>query len=281
MNPLVRAAAQDERVLLPDTTAGQIKACILKCFPEVKSLRICVPDVDAAVISEVGMHAAISGQEEVVEVRIVHVVVHDLAGGLLHVHVIRRVRKNQVCLLSVHESSVYFLAGGVSADHSVRTKAPQITQLREHRVLQLPFHIEVIFLHVLRVHLIKERLDFWRIKAGLPQVKVRLLDVFQKIRQQVLIPGAGDLVERNVERLFAGLVNIHHRTGHLGKAQVHRHSESLVAADDCHVSIHDQRISKAELLDRSLDLLVLLVARFQFLPGVILSRFQNGDRQHL
>ena len=75
------------------------------------------------------MHAAVSREEEVIEILVGHVVVHDLACGLFDVHVIRRIGQDQVCLLPVHEPGVNFLAGGVPADHPVRAEQPQVSEL--------------------------------------------------------------------------------------------------------------------------------------------------------
>ena len=105
--------------------------------------------------------------------------------------------------------------------------------------------------------------------------------ILEQIGQQVFIPRAGDLVQRDVERLFTGLINIYHGTGHLGEAQVDRHSQALMATNDRHVGIHDQRIGKAKLLDRRLDLFILLVAGLELFAGIVFCRFQYGDRQHL
>ena len=129
--------------------------------------------------------------------------------------------------------------------------------------------------------LVEQRLDLRWIKAGEAEVKITVLNVLQEVGQQVFIPRAGDLVESDVERLFAGLVYIHHGTGYLGEAQVDCHSQALMPADDRHVGIHDQRIGEAKLLNRRLDLLILLVAGLELFAGIVFSRFQYGDRQHL
>lgn len=53
-----------------------------------------MPYIDAAVIGKTVIHTLVSGKQEVVEIAVAHVVVHDLAGGLLNVHIVRRIRQD-------------------------------------------------------------------------------------------------------------------------------------------------------------------------------------------
>ena len=75
---------------------------------------------------------------------------------------------------------------------------PEVTLFGEAWLLQLGFHIEVIFLDLFAVDLVEQRLDLRRLKAGLAKVEVGILDVLQKISQQGIIPRTCDLVECNV-----------------------------------------------------------------------------------
>ena len=59
VNPLIGAASQYQAVLFPDAASGEIEARVLERLPEVQSLRIRVPDIDAAVVRQVGVHTAI------------------------------------------------------------------------------------------------------------------------------------------------------------------------------------------------------------------------------
>ena len=129
--------------------------------------------------------------------------------------------------------------------------------------------------------LVEQGLDLRRIEAGEAQVKIGILNILEQIGQQVFIPRTGDFIESDVERLFTGLIDIHHGAGDLGEAEVDRYGQTLVPADDRHVGIHDQRIGKAKLLDRRLDLFILLVAGLELFAGIVFCRFQYGDRQHL
>lgn len=72
VNPLIRAPAQHQRILFPDAATGEIEACVPEGLTEVQPFSICVPDIDAAVIGKVGVHAAVGREEEVVEILVGH-----------------------------------------------------------------------------------------------------------------------------------------------------------------------------------------------------------------
>ena len=94
MLPLVRTASQHQCVLLPDTAPGQVEARILERLSEVQALGVRMEDVDGTVIRKVRIHLLKSGEQEAVELRIAHVVVHDLSGSFLNVHVVRGIGKH-------------------------------------------------------------------------------------------------------------------------------------------------------------------------------------------
>ena len=238
-------------------------------------------DIDGAIVRQMVMHLFECRQQKLVEFRIAHVVVQDLASGFFHVHIVRRVRKHKVGFHAIHQSVIAFCFGGIPAQNDVLSQMPEVALFGKARLLQFRFHIEVIFLDFLTVDLVEQRLDLRGIKAGLAKVEVRILDVLQKISQQGIIPCTRDLIERNVQGFFPGLVDVHHRTRHFGIAQLHRYGQSLVAADDCHIGIDHQRICEPELRDGVLDLLVLFVPRLQLFPGIVCGRLKYGHRQHL
>ena len=238
-------------------------------------------DVDGTVVCKMAVHLLESCQKELVEFRIAHVVIHDLTGSLFHIHVIRGIGKDQICLGSVHQGVVAFCFGGITAQNDVLSQMPKVTLFGEAWLLQLGFHIEVIFLDLFAVDFVEQRLNLRRLKAGLTKVEVGILDVLQKISQQRIIPCTRNLIERNVQGFLPGLVDVHHRTRHFGVAQLHRYGQSLVAADDCHIGIDHQRICEPELRDGVLDLLVLFIPRLQLLPGIVCGRLEYGHRQHL
>ena len=219
-------------------------------------------------------------QQELVEFRVAHVVVHDLAGRFFHVYIVRGIGKHKISLHAIHQGIVALSFRGVTAQNTVPAQHPKVTCLREGRLLQLRFHIEVIFLDVLVVDLVEQRLDLRRLKARLAQVEVGVFDILQQVSQQGIIPRTGDFVECDVQGFLSGLVDVHHRTRHFGIAQCHRNGQALMTADDRHIGIDHQRISKTELLNGVLDLLVLLVPRLQLLPGIVCGWLEYGHRQH-
>ena len=93
---------------------------------------------------------------------------------------------------------------------------PEVALFGEARLLQLRFHIEIIFLYLFAVDLVEQRLDLRRFKPGLSKIEVGILDVLQKISQQGIIPCTRDLVECDVQGLLPGLVDVHHRARHFG-----------------------------------------------------------------
>ena len=279
--PLVRTTAQHQRILLPDTAPGQVEPGILECLSKVQPFRICMEDVDGTVVCKMVVHLLERCQKELVEFRIAHVVIHDLTGSLFHIHVIRGIGKDQICLGSVHQGVVAFCFGRITAQNDMLSQMPEVTLFGEAWLLQLGFHIEVIFLDLFAVDLVEQSLNLRRVKTRLSEIEIGILDVLQKIRQQRIIPCTRNLVECDVQSFFSGLVDVHHRTRHFCVSQFHCNSQSLMAADDRHVCIDHQRICEAELRDGVLDFLVLFIPRLQLFPGIVCSRLEYGHRQHL
>ena len=238
-------------------------------------------NIDGAVIRQMPVHLLERCQQELVEFRIAHVVVQDLASRFFHIHVIRGIGKYQICLGAVHQGIVAFWLGGIAAQNDVLTQMPEVALFGEARLLQLRFHIEIIFLDLFAVDLVEQRLDLRRFKTGLSKIEVGILNVLQKISQQGIIPGTRDLVECDVQGLLPGLVDVHHRARHFGVAQLHRYGQSLVTTDNRHVGIDHQRICEAELRNGVLNFLVLFIPRLQLFPGIVCSRLEYGHRQHL
>ena len=78
-----------------------------------------MPHINAAVVGKVGVHAAVGRKQEIVELIVLEIIIHDLPGGLFHIYSIRRIGQDQICLLPVHQAGVDFLAGTVAADDAV------------------------------------------------------------------------------------------------------------------------------------------------------------------
>ena len=156
------------------------------------------------------MHLLERCQKELVEFRVTHVVIHDLTGRFFHIHVVRGIGKDQICLGSVHQGVVAFCFGRITAQNDMLSQMPEVILFGEARLLQLGFHIEVIFLDFFAVDLVEQRLNLRRVKACLAEVEVGIFDVLQKISQQGVIPCTRDLVECDVQSFFSGLVDLPH-----------------------------------------------------------------------
>lgn len=148
------------------------------------------------------------------------------------------------------------------------SQMPEVTLFGEAWLLQLRFHIEVIFLDLFAVDFVEQRLDLRRLEAGLAKIEVGIFNVFQQVSQQGIIPCTCDLVECNVQGFLSCLVDVHYSTRHFDITQLHRYGQSLVTADDCHIGIDHQRICEPELRDGVLDLLVLFIPRLQLFRGL-------------
>ena len=94
-------------------------------------------DIDGAIVRQMVMHLFECRQQELVEFRIAHVVVQDLASGFFHVYIVRRVRKHKVGFHAVHQGIVAFRLGRIAAQNSVFAQHPDVTLFGEARLLQL------------------------------------------------------------------------------------------------------------------------------------------------
>ena len=171
-------------------------------------------DIDGTIVCQMTVHLLECCQKELVEFLVTHVVIHDLTGRFFHIHIVRRIGKNQICLGTFHQGIVAFCLSGIAAQNNVLSQMPEVALFGEARLLQLGFHIEVIFLDLFAVDLVEQRLDLRRFKACLAEVEVGIFDVLEQVSQQGIIPCTRDLVECNVQGFFSGLVDVHHRTRH-------------------------------------------------------------------
>ena len=107
------------------------------------------------------------------------IIVLDFTCRLLYINTIRGIRKNEVCLLTVHKTGIHFLASAVSTNDSVLPYQPQISFFGENRLLKFGIDIEVVFLDFLAVQLIEKLVDLRRLKARLAEVEVAVTDILQ------------------------------------------------------------------------------------------------------
>lgn len=107
--PLVRTTAQHQRILLPDTAPGQVEPGILECLSKVQPLSVSVEDIDGTIVCQMTVHLLERCQKELVEFRVTHIVVQNLASRFFHIHVVRGIGKDQICLGSVHQGSCPYI----------------------------------------------------------------------------------------------------------------------------------------------------------------------------
>ena len=132
---------------------------------------------------------------------------------------------------------------------------PGVARLRYRAARVLDFllfrpGVEIIFLGLMGEKAIQKGVHLIGIKAGKGYVEGLGVEVGHDGGQLVLVPIALDFVERDVERLFPGEVEIDHDAINLGLAQIHKHLEALVAADHvAGLAVPDHRLHIAEFID--------------------------------
>ena len=278
--PLVRAAAQDQGVLLPDAATGQVETCVLEGLAEVQPLRIGMEHINGCIPFHVLLHVDEGAEQELIKFIIRHIVVLDFPGRFFHIYIVRRIRQHQIGFLAVHQPCVGFRQRGIAADDTVFPQEPDIPCLGHSRLFQFSVHIEVIFFHLLVVDFRKELLHFRRLKACQIYIEIDALQIDDEVGQELFVPGAGDFIERDIKGLDLVFVfNMDDHALHFFIAQFFQHSQALMPADDGHIIVDDNGFHIAELLDGVLDLLIFLVTGLQLLPGVICRRLQLADGQ--
>ena len=82
---------------------------------------------------------------------------------------------------------------------------------------------------------IKKLFDLRWFKTRNADIEIRILKVFDKVSQEFLVPFARNFIERYIECLLLGLVDIDHDTFHFRVSEVCKDRGSLVSADNGHV----------------------------------------------
>ena len=118
------------------------------------------------------LHVYKCSKQELIEILIRHVVVFDLAGRLLDIYIVWRIRQDKICLLSIHQLIVSLRQNGITADDTVLSKQPYIPSLCHGRFCKLRFHIKVILRDLLIMHGIKKLFDLRRFKACDADIKI-------------------------------------------------------------------------------------------------------------
>ena len=160
------------------------------------------------------------------------------------------------------------------------TKEPDISGLGHRRLLQLSIHIEIVLFDFLVVYLGKELLDFWGFKTSEVRIEIRRLQIHDKVSQKLFVPSTRNFIEGDIQSLDLVLIlDVNHHTLDFGIAQILENGQTLVTADDRHIIIDDNRLHIAKLLDGVLNLLIFLIAGFEFLAGIVSCRTERIHRQ--
>jgi len=278
--PLVRGASQHQRLLLPDTAAGEVEPGGVKRFSKIQPLGVGVEHIDGGIVCHNLFHIGKGIEEEVEKLLRCHVVVFDFPGAALVVHIVGRVGDDEVCFAAVHESGVGFPLGTVAADEPVPSQCPDIAGLREGRFLQLGIHIEIILFSINAI--VKQLRQFLFVKAGEERVKVRRLQRLDLHTQKLFVPACvhRHAVVGNDVGLLLGFGEVVGKDArHLGDAFLLGSKNTTVTGNNAIVTVDDDGIDKAELSKRGAELIDLLRA---VCPGVINigNQLRDGDELH-
>ena len=119
MLPLVGASSQHKALLLPDTAAGKIESGIMECFAEIQPLCICMEHINGSIRLHALLHIHKSRKKELIKLSILHMVILDISGSSLIIHVIRRICHHKVCFLPFHQHLVCLRQSGIPTDYPV------------------------------------------------------------------------------------------------------------------------------------------------------------------
>ncbi|CAB0562267.1 hypothetical protein CIP107532_01810 [Corynebacterium diphtheriae] len=277
--PLVRRASQHEGVFDPDAAAGELEPGIDERFAEVQPFGVGVEHISRPTLVENARHVGERGEQELVEGVGLHRVVFDRepVGGL-EGHVVGRVGEHQVRACAVHEHPDIVCVGSVPADQPVPADGPDVPALDEGGGLESGGEIEAVIGDLVIVEGTNHRLDFVIVEAGELGIKVGRVQVGDEQGQLGFIPVAADLVQCDVERLLAGLVQFDDHAVNISVAQVGEYFQALVAADDVTGGVVvDHRLDIAELGQRPLEFFVVRIPGLQVLTRVVVGGLELTD----
>ena len=258
MLPLIRRAPENKRLLLPDTSSGQVKSRVRKRFAEVKPLCICVENIDACIVRHSFLHAGESVKQKLVELLVFEIVVLDFSRRALIIHIVGRVGNHKISLFAVHKELVGFLLCAVTADKSVITEQPEVTGFCNERFFHLGAHIEIIVLGIGII--VKESSEFLFIKARQRKVKILRLQRFDFDFQHFLVPASvksHSVIRDYVRFLLSRSKIIYKHTRHFGDVLGFRSENSSMTCYDVEIPVDDNGIDKAELTKRGTKLVQL------------------------
>jgi len=158
------------------------------------------------------------------------------------------------------------------------THRPDITPLDERGSLQGGGQIEVVILHLVLIQGADELGNLIVVEPSQLSVEITRVQVGDEQGELVLVPVATDLVERDVQGFFAGLVQLDDHAVDSGFTQVFEDFEALVAADDMAGGlVPDDRFDVSELRQRPLELFVVGVAGPEVFARVVVGWREVSD----
>jgi hypothetical protein len=194
-------------------------------------------------------------------------VVHAVAPGAVEAHPVGRIRGQELRLGSIEEARHVLGVGCIPAEQAMVPEDPEIAELGAGcppRLLQ--GFVEVEALHVLALladfELSEQVPDLVLTEAREREVDVGCrLQVREQTCQELLVPGAADLVQCEAEEacLFHGHIEPGHRDR--GQSEAAGCDQALVAADDRSVLTTGQdRLDEAELPHAPFERVELVLA---------------------
>ena len=134
-------------------------------------------------------------------------------------------------------------------------------------------------MHILKRAAPKQFLCLREVKAGKCDIIPAVIQVFEKIGEQSLIPFAADFIQSDIECFFFLLVQVHHHAVDFLVAEVLHDFEPLMPANDRSCSLIPYHwLDIAKLLDAPFELLIFGIAGLEVFPRIIWSRFQLYHR---
>ncbi len=272
MLPLIRAAAQYQRVLYPDAHAGNMETGFFECPAEIKAFCIRMKDICGSTLRKVRKPVPECRQQKFIELLICHaVILNGLAIGGFIRNVVRRVRHNQVCLCIPHEQVQVALCGGIPAQHFMPSQCPQIPGLYERfNIFSAQFRL--IVLHILVMHFAEQFIHFCGIEPCRTDIVARYLQVTEQICECFRFPFADSLIQGNVQRLLILRVfDMHNNAVNLRNPFCSQYFISLMPADNitCHL-IPDNGIHVTEVMHASFDLFIGRITGLQVFSRIVL-----------
>ena len=262
MLPLVIGASKHQAVFHPDAASGKMETCIHKRLAEIESFRIGMEHISCTAFFQVCRHVLKCRKQKFIELIVCHLIVlNGKTIGTFKSHIVRRVRYDEVCFLTIHKSCYIFGGCGITTHEAVSADCPDIPTLYKGCLLKGGRQIEII-VFCLRLIISGEKVsNLIIVKASQSYIEIHALQSFDFNSQEFLVPACilGKSVVRNDVGFFLcfGKV-IHKHAGNFLNAFFLGSHHSAVSGNDAIVTVDDNGIHKAELTQGGTQLCDLL-----------------------